>query len=166
MTAEEIKSQYSMKDVLQRYGLQVNRAGFMQCPFHQGDRNPSLKVYDHDFHCYGCGAHGDIFGFVQLMEGCSFKEAFQILGGTFEHRNSLKVALAEATKRDRERAIAKKYEQMMEAFGVLQSCREALAILRESKSPLLAAGLGFYYKLQEDAIEAEDSYFAEKGRGS
>lgn len=84
MTREEIKEVYSMRDVLARYGMRPNRAGLIRCPFHQGDREPSMKIYEKDFHCYGCGANGDIFSFIQRMEQVSFKEAFQILGGTYE----------------------------------------------------------------------------------
>lgn len=86
LTKEEIKEHISMRDVLARYGYQPNRAGFINCPFHRGDRSASLKVYDKDFHCFGCGAHGDIFTFVMDMENCSFKEAFEILGGTYERQ--------------------------------------------------------------------------------
>ncbi|MDR0924916.1 MAG: DNA primase [Hungatella sp.] len=84
LTVEEIKATYSMKDIVVQYGFQPNRRGFISCPFHEGDRQASLKVYDRDFHCHACGANGDIFSFVQLMEGISFKEAFQVLGGTYE----------------------------------------------------------------------------------
>jgi DNA primase len=84
MTKEELKAEYSMREVIGRYGLTPNRAGLIRCPFHQGDREPSMKIYEKDFNCYGCGANGDIFTFVQMMEEVSFKEAFQILGGTYE----------------------------------------------------------------------------------
>lgn len=84
MTVEEIKAAYSMRDIVARYGFQPNRRGFISCPFHQGDRQASLKVYERDFHCHACGANGDIFIFVQMMENISFKEAFQALGGTYE----------------------------------------------------------------------------------
>ena len=43
-----------------------------------------MKIYDKDFHCFGCGANGDIFSFVQRMENVDFKEAFYSLGGTYE----------------------------------------------------------------------------------
>lgn len=85
MNAERIKSLYSMRDILSRYGLpQPNRAGFIRCPFHKGDREPSMKIYEKDFHCFACQAHGDIFTFAQLMDGTSFKEAFLELGGSYE----------------------------------------------------------------------------------
>lgn len=84
MTKEELKQTYSMRDILSRYGYQPNRAGFISCPFHQGDRSASLKVYEHDFHCFGCHENGDIFKFIMLMEDISFKEAFLGLGGTYQ----------------------------------------------------------------------------------
>lgn len=84
MTVEEIKAAYSMRDIVERYGLHPTRAGFIPCPFHQGDREPSLKVYDRDFYCHACGAHGDIFDFVMLMDGVDFKTAFQSLGGKYQ----------------------------------------------------------------------------------
>lgn len=84
MTVDEIKSTYTMRDILQIYGIQPNRAGFIHCPFHQGDRTASCKIYPRDFHCHACGANGDIFTFIQKMENCSFKDAFKRLGGSYE----------------------------------------------------------------------------------
>jgi len=84
VTVEEIKDTYSMRDIVERYGFQPSRKGFIQCPFHAGDRQASMKVYGRDYHCHACGANGDIFSFVEQMENITFKEAFQILGGTYE----------------------------------------------------------------------------------
>ena len=42
-----------------------------------------MKIYADGFYCFGCGANGDIFDFVQRMEGVSFKDAFLSLGGTY-----------------------------------------------------------------------------------
>lgn len=88
MTAEEIKSQYSMRDILYMYGMRESRSGFISCPFHGKDSHPSMKIYRKDYHCFTCGANGDIFTFVQGMENCSFKEAFLKLGGTYEEKTS------------------------------------------------------------------------------
>ena len=96
MTVEEIKDKYSMKDILGMYGLTVGRGGFICCPFHDGDRDPSLKVYQKDFYCFGCGASGDIFSFVQMMDNLTFQEAFRRLGNiigmahpAYRHRGNL-----------------------------------------------------------------------------
>lgn len=100
LTVEEIKDTYNMRDIVARYGFQPNRRGFVPCPFHSGDRQASLKVYDRDFHCHACGANGDIFKFIEMMEDISFKEAFQTLGGTYEKPTfSSKLAVYKSRKR-------------------------------------------------------------------
>jgi len=50
------------------------------CPFHQ-EKSPSFTVSDEKgfFHCFGCGAHGDIFEFVMATEGLSFPDAVREL---------------------------------------------------------------------------------------
>ena len=93
MTVDEIKQQYSMREIVERYGIQINRAGFCSCPFHKGDRTPSMKIYPKDYHCHACGANGDIFTFIQNMDNCDFKTAFYQLGGEYQH-NDRKAQLA------------------------------------------------------------------------
>ena len=85
MTSDEIKQMYSMREIISRYGFEPNRSGFINCPFHDGDRDASMKIYEKDYNCFGCGENGDIFDFVQKMETVGFREAFKILGGEYEH---------------------------------------------------------------------------------
>ena len=73
-----------MTSIVERYGYRPNRAGFISCPFHTGDRSPSMKIYAKDFHCHACGANGDIFSFIQRMDNCDFKTAFYSLGGSYQ----------------------------------------------------------------------------------
>jgi len=50
------------------------------CPFHQ-EKTPSFYVHpDRGFHCWGCGAKGDVIRFVREIEGISFREAIDRLG--------------------------------------------------------------------------------------
>ena len=113
MTAEEIKSQYSMRDVVERYGFHPNRAGFISCPFHTGDNSPSMKIYPRDFHCHACGANGDIFTFIQKMDNCDFKTAFYSLGGTYQKpTDSSKLAVYRLKKAKENRQ--KKEERLRE----------------------------------------------------
>ena len=86
MTSEEIKKVYSMRDILDRYGIRPDRAGFIRCPFHK-EKAASMKIYQDSYYCFGCGAHGDIFDFVTEMEDITFREAFFELGGTYEQKN-------------------------------------------------------------------------------
>jgi hypothetical protein len=52
------------------------------CPFHE-NHTPSFTVYPETatFHCYGCGAHGDVLNFLQRVEHLSFRQALDVLEG-------------------------------------------------------------------------------------
>lgn len=82
--AEEIKSAVTMPEVARAYGLQVNRAGFARCPFHH-ERTASFKVYKGQggYHCFGCGASGDVIDFVQKYYNLTFREALSKLNDDF-----------------------------------------------------------------------------------
>ena len=103
MTVDDLKEQYSMRDIVERYGLHVDRGGFIHCPFHQGDRTASLKVYKDSFYCFGCSEHGDIFKFIMLMDNCDFKTAFKSLGGDSGRLSDAAVIRMKRRKREAER---------------------------------------------------------------
>src|ERR1700744_1528302 len=50
------------------------------CPFHQ-EKSPSFSVHAtrQFFHCFGCGASGDVLAFMQKIENISFPEAVRLL---------------------------------------------------------------------------------------
>ena len=73
---QTIKDRLTMCEVLERYGYEPNKKGFMCCPFHL-EKAPSMKIYEKDYHCFGCGEHGDVITFVQKMFNLSFKEALK-----------------------------------------------------------------------------------------
>ncbi|MDR3529206.1 MAG: CHC2 zinc finger domain-containing protein [Rhodopila sp.] len=50
------------------------------CPFHD-ERTPSLNVYEDHYHCFGCGAHGDVITWVMATRRLTFAEAVQHLAG-------------------------------------------------------------------------------------
>ena len=52
-----------------------------RCPFHD-DKTPSMKA-DRRFHCFGCGADGDVIDFVSRLEQASPKEAALMLARDF-----------------------------------------------------------------------------------
>lgn len=65
--------QIPTREIAEREGAQINRAGMTLCPFHN-DRNPSMKV-DERFHCFACGADGDGIDFVARLYGLSKLQA-------------------------------------------------------------------------------------------
>jgi len=100
-----------MRDVLAKYGYSVDSHGFCKCMLHEGDNTASFKVYpDNTYHCFGCGAHGDVISFVQMYLHCDFKTAFYELGGSYERPKSLRekreqvARFTELEKRKKEKA--------------------------------------------------------------
>lgn len=84
--AEVIKESLSMPEVVERYGFQTNRAGFVRCPFHSGDNSASLKIYPEKgggFFCFGCQASGSVIDFVMKLFECSFTDACKRLSDDF-----------------------------------------------------------------------------------
>lgn len=86
MTTDEIKQSVSMQEVVEGYGIRIDRKGFCCCPFHK-EKTASMKIYKSSYNCFGCGANGDIFSFVMGMENCDFKTAYKSLGGSYEQRS-------------------------------------------------------------------------------
>lgn len=53
------------------------------CPFHN-ESTPSFHIYqDQHYHCFGCGAHGDIFSYLMETEGLSFPDAVEKLASQY-----------------------------------------------------------------------------------
>ena len=79
---EEIRSRSDIVDVISGY-IRLQRKGSNYvgvCPFHN-DRNPSMSVNQprQIYHCFSCGAGGDVFKFVMDYEGLTFPEAMRTL---------------------------------------------------------------------------------------
>lgn len=60
---EVVKAAVPMRAAADRYGLEVNFAEMVRCPFHE-DHTPSMKLYEDHFYCFGCGKHGDVISLV------------------------------------------------------------------------------------------------------
>ena len=70
---EAVKQSVTTRQAAEHYGIRVNRNGMACCPFHN-DKTPSMKL-DKRFHCFGCGADGDVIDFVAALYGLGKKEA-------------------------------------------------------------------------------------------
>lgn len=79
---EEIKNSNDIVDVISQY-VNLKRSGrnfFGLCPFHK-EKSPSFSVSPDKqiFHCFGCGAGGNVIHFISKIENADFKEAIGIL---------------------------------------------------------------------------------------
>lgn len=83
--ADEIKRLLTMRQVAEFYGFEVGRSGFIPCPFHPGDHQASLKIYDGagGWHCFGCGKGGSVIDFVMELFGLRFTQAIVRLSSDF-----------------------------------------------------------------------------------
>ena len=80
---ERVRSANELTQVVSSYNVQLKRAGSNMlglCPFHN-EKTPSFNVRPAEqfFRCFGCGAKGDVFRFVQMMEKVEFPEAVKLL---------------------------------------------------------------------------------------
>ena len=78
---EAVKQSVSTREAAEFYGIKVSRTGMACCHFHD-DKNPSMKV-DQRFHCFGCGADGDVIDFTAKLFNLSPKEAAEKLAQDF-----------------------------------------------------------------------------------
>lgn len=86
---DELRARLSITDVVgrrvtwDRGKSNPRRKDFWaNCPFH-GEKTPSFHVMENEgyYHCFGCGAHGDIVSFIKEMDNLSFIEAVERLAG-------------------------------------------------------------------------------------
>ena len=85
---EAVKAAVPMRAAAERFGLEVNNAGMVRCPFHD-DHTPSMKLYDDHFYCFGCGRHGDVvdltaelFCIPSYDAACKLADDFGVDAGT------------------------------------------------------------------------------------
>ena len=79
---EAVKQSITVREAAQMYGIEVNRSGMACCPFHD-DKNPSMKLNEEYFYCFGCGATGDVIDFTARLYNLSPKEAAEKLAQDF-----------------------------------------------------------------------------------
>lgn len=79
---EAVKQSVTVREAAQMYGIEVNRSGMACCPFHD-DKNPSLRLNEEYFYCFGCGATGDVIDFTARLYNLSPKEAAEKLAQDF-----------------------------------------------------------------------------------
>src|SRR3982751_5705150 len=102
---DELRDRVRVSDVVGRK-VRLIRRGHNHvglCPFHN-EKTPSFSVNEQKgfYHCFGCGAHGDIITFVMETEGLSFPETVEQLatqaGMQLPARDEKEEALAKTRK--------------------------------------------------------------------
>lgn len=126
------------------------------CPFHN-EKTPSFTVNDDKafYHCFGCGAHGDVIRFVTETEGLNFPEAVEKLAGIAG------LAVPKATPEERKRAERAKSLQ--------DACEAALRFFRRRlEGPDGAAARTYLQRrgLKPETIEAFRLGWAPDGRAA
>lgn len=80
---DELRNRLSLSEIAGRR-VKLERAGMNEfkacCPFHK-EKSPSFTLNDAKqfYHCFGCGAHGDVIGFVMQHDNLTFIEAVEAL---------------------------------------------------------------------------------------
>jgi len=153
-TVEQIKSRLNIADVISSY-IRVVKTGASYkalCPFHS-EKTPSMSISPErgGFHCFGCGKGGDIFTFVQEMEGLDFIGALRVLA----ERSGVEIIWdgKRETRDERERM----YEILQETadffHGALAKNRKALLYLK-GRGLLAKTAEDFYLGFAEDSWDA------------
>src|SRR5215831_13081664 len=102
---DELRSRISLPGLVGRKVKLVRRgreyAGL--CPFHH-EKTPSFYVVEDKsfFHCFGCGAHGDVIGFAMRADNLDFIEAIERLAA------EAGLAVPQSSPQERERAQRQK----------------------------------------------------------
>ena len=101
---DEIRARVPLEGVIGKRVRLVRRGRELLglCPFHK-EKTPSFTVNEDKgfFHCFGCGAHGDVIGFVMRDEGLAFPEVVERLAGDAGLTLPARDPRAEARERER-----------------------------------------------------------------
>ena len=103
---EVVKQSVAVREAAEMYGIAVGRGGMACCPFHD-DRHPSMKV-DTRFHCFGCGADGDVIDFTARLYDLSPKGAAEKLAQDFGLSYDSKAPLRRSYVRQKSEAQVRK----------------------------------------------------------
>lgn len=123
-----VKQSLTTRQAAEAYGFPPNRSGMICCPFH-ADRNPSMKV-DARFHCFGCGADGDVIDFTAKLFQLSLRQAVEKLVTDFglSSNNGEQSCLVQKIK-------TAEFHQRKDMIQTLYECRSLLENWRIQFAP-------------------------------
>ena len=79
---QKIKSAITVRQVGEMYGMKPDRHGMVCCPFHS-DSDPSMKLNDTYYYCFGCGANGDAIDLTAKLFDLNPRQAAEKLASDF-----------------------------------------------------------------------------------
>lgn len=126
--AEDVRNQADIYRVVSDYvTLKKRGLNFIACcPFHS-EKTPSFNVHPGKgiYKCFGCGAGGDVIGFIMQIEGCSYPEAVRIVA----QKHGIPIPVAEESedykKIARDREVVLRLNEWAAEFFDLQLNDEA-----------------------------------------
>ncbi len=118
---DELRSRITLSEVIGRR-VKVTRAGreFKACcPFHH-EKTPSFTINDDKqfYHCFGCGAHGDVIKFVMEHDNLGFMDAIEMLAA----EAGMQVPKQTPQERAKAREDRDLYELMDDACQYFEEC--------------------------------------------
>ena len=135
MIFETVRENISVPDAAQLYGIS-SRNGNVRCIFH-ADNTPSMKLYDDHFHCFGCGAHGDMTDLTAQMFGLSKIDAARKLCSDFGLSDHTYIAAPKRCIRpmtEREK-IQLAFDVLTDYIAMLKDFRTAYIPSAEDETP-------------------------------
>ena len=114
---EQVRNNNDIVDVISQYVV-LKRSGrnfFGLCPFHK-EKSPSFSVSPDRqiFHCFGCGAGGNVIHFIQKIENIDFRETMEILA----ERANIQLPTIENSKEDKLQLLKKKVYEINEKSAI------------------------------------------------
>ena len=79
---QTVKSAITVRQVGEMYGMEPDRHGMVCCPFHS-DSDPSMKLNDTYYYCFGCGANGDAIDLTAKLFDLNPRQAAEKLASDF-----------------------------------------------------------------------------------
>jgi DNA primase len=115
---DRIRQNVDIVEIISDY-VQLKKQGrnyFGLCPFH-GESTPSFSVSPDKqiFHCFGCGAGGNVFSFLMELEGISFQEAAIKLAAKVNIDLEINLSSVHGEKK-----VSKEFQAMLDAHELLQ----------------------------------------------
>ena len=119
--SQTIKSRVPLRTACDLYGIKINIGGFANCIVHH-EKTPSMKLYDDKWHCFGCGASGDVIDLVKEMFSLDYMGAVRRLNDDF----SLSLPLDRKTTQKERETSAKEAWKLNKQRQALENEQKAL----------------------------------------